>query len=168
MAAIAPIIFVFALFILVCDFLGNGIILINATATALWFRKFDVASWGKSEDPLPEVGTSASWDPAAPAGVAERQGVRTPEQPLESKPAPEEYVNKIKESVRRGMENLDRNNDWWVNVIMATIVVGYQDIDTVGDAEFIASAITGEKLMELVKTYCNTDNYATVILYPED
>ena len=89
MAAIAPIIFVFALFILVCDFLGNGIILINATATALWFRKFDVASWGKSEDPLPEVGTSASWNPAAPAGVAERQGVRTQEQPLESKPVPE-------------------------------------------------------------------------------
>lgn len=78
MAAIAPIIFVVALLILVCDFLGNGITLINVTATALWFRKFDVASWGKSEDPLPETGTSASWNPVAPTGVARRQDAAAP------------------------------------------------------------------------------------------
>ena len=73
LSAIGPFIFVFALFVLLCDFLGNGILLIEVTATALWFRKFDVASWGKSEDPLPETGTNASWSPVAPAGPTERK-----------------------------------------------------------------------------------------------
>lgn len=73
LAAIGPIIFAFSLFVLVCDFLGNGILLIEATACALWFREFDVASWGKSEDPLPEVGASASWNPVAPTGATARQ-----------------------------------------------------------------------------------------------
>lgn len=73
LGAIGPFIFVFALFVLLCDFLGNGILLIEVTATALWFRKFDVASWGKSEDPLPESGTNASWNPVAPTGTTERK-----------------------------------------------------------------------------------------------
>lgn len=73
LGAIGPFIFVFALFVLLCDFLGNGILLIEVTATALWFRKFDVASWGKSEDPLPESGANASWNPVAPTGTTERK-----------------------------------------------------------------------------------------------
>lgn len=73
LGAIGPFIFVFALFVLICDFLGNGILLIEATATALWFRKFDVASWGKSEDPLPEAGASAAWNPVEPSGMSQSQ-----------------------------------------------------------------------------------------------
>lgn len=48
---------------LVMGFLGNGIMMVEATATALWMRQFDVPSWGRSEDPLPSAnGTTQQRD----------------------------------------------------------------------------------------------------------
>ena len=89
LAAIVPIVFIIALLVLVCDFLGNGILLIEVTATALWFRKFDVTSWGKSEDPLPETGPGASApsvNVAAPTGMNDRPSARPYEAPQTQQP----------------------------------------------------------------------------------
>ncbi|MDO4536664.1 MAG: DUF4013 domain-containing protein [Coriobacteriales bacterium] len=52
---IVLLVLVFIAVIFALTFLQCGIYLITITATALWMRQFDVASWGRSEDPLPNT-----------------------------------------------------------------------------------------------------------------
>lgn len=68
------------IFSLGVSFLANGMRLLTLTATALWMRQFDVANWGRSEDPLPQ-GTTGMDDamPNFPQGVTPRQHGRDQE-----------------------------------------------------------------------------------------
>lgn len=52
--------------ILLFSFVGNMVRMITTTATALWMRQFDVPSWGRSEEPLPNT------PPSVPAPESER------------------------------------------------------------------------------------------------
>ena len=72
-AAFGPTLIVLALIALV---LRNGISMVVYTALGLWIRQFDVANWGRSEEPLPSTAfagekvTDAA-PPVAPATVAD-------------------------------------------------------------------------------------------------
>lgn len=62
-----------AIFGFIMAFLQNAIRMLTNNATALWMRQFDVPSWGRSEDPLPNspISSDAGYDAPAPI-VAER------------------------------------------------------------------------------------------------
>ena len=47
---------------LLCGFVGVVLSMLVATAVALWMRQFDVASWGREEDPIAIAGQSADDD----------------------------------------------------------------------------------------------------------
>lgn len=47
---------------LLCGFVGMVLSMLVATAVALWMRQFDVASWGREEDPIAIAGQSADDD----------------------------------------------------------------------------------------------------------
>lgn len=72
-AAFGPTLIVLALIALV---LRNGISMVVYAALGLWIRQFDVANWGRSEEPLPSMAfagekvTDAA-PPVAPATVAD-------------------------------------------------------------------------------------------------
>lgn len=72
-AAFGPTLIVLALIVLV---LRNGISMVVYAALGLWIRQFDVANWGRSEEPLPSTAfagekvTDAA-PPVAPATVAD-------------------------------------------------------------------------------------------------
>ncbi|MBN2922855.1 MAG: hypothetical protein JTJ29_01595, partial [Bifidobacterium sp.] len=72
-AAFGPTLIVLALIALV---LRNGISMVVYAALGLWIRQFDVANWGRSEEPLPSTAfagekvTDAA-PPVAPATVAD-------------------------------------------------------------------------------------------------
>lgn len=83
-AAFGPTLIVLALIALV---LRNGISMVVYAALGLWIRQFDVANWGRSEEPLPSTAfagekvTDAA-PPVAPATVADAP-VEAPVRPTE-------------------------------------------------------------------------------------
>lgn len=83
-AAFGPTLIVLALIALV---LRNGISMVVYAALGLWIRQFDVANWGRSEEPLPSTAfagekvTDAA-PPVAPATVADAPA-ETPVRPAE-------------------------------------------------------------------------------------
>ena len=64
--------------ILVCGFIGTILSLVCVNATALWMRQFNVAAWGRDEDPLPPF-VSDPRDVAQP-GSSWQYGI--PQQPV--------------------------------------------------------------------------------------
>lgn len=43
-------------------FVANGLRLLVVNAVGLWMRQFNVAEWGRSEDPLPNFDAEGDWD----------------------------------------------------------------------------------------------------------
>lgn len=87
-AAFGPTLIVLGLIALV---LRNGISMVVYAALGLWIRQFDVANWGRSEEPLPSTAfagekvTDAA-PPVAPATVADAPA-EAPVRPTEPEPA---------------------------------------------------------------------------------
>lgn len=87
-AAFGPTLIVLGLIALV---LRNGISMVVYAALGLWIRQFDVANWGRSEEPLPSTAfagekvTDAA-PPVAPATVADAPA-EAPVRPAEPEPA---------------------------------------------------------------------------------
>lgn len=74
LASVGP---AFIIVYLLCGFVGVVLSMLVATAVALWMRQFDVASWGREEDPLVIMGSAASNEgddapvsPGVPGAVA--------------------------------------------------------------------------------------------------
>ena len=70
-ASLAP---ALVLLTLLDGFVAVVLLLLSQTAVGLWMRQFDVAAWGRDEDPLPDFASDpdagrpdASWRPANPA-----------------------------------------------------------------------------------------------------
>ena len=62
------------------SFVANAIRLLTLTATALWMRQFDVANWGRSEDPLPQSNMPVDDAmPSSPMSVTPVQNVAAKE-----------------------------------------------------------------------------------------
>ena len=84
MATIVPLLVMSVIVGLGITFLCIGIEMLLKTATALWMRQFDVPSWGKSSDPLPDQPTVRESN-QLPAPVP----VQTPEPAAAEQPEPE-------------------------------------------------------------------------------
>lgn len=80
-----PMFMIVALFVLVMMFLGNAVTLLVTTSAALWMRQFDVASWGRSEDPLPDSPIAQQEAPA----TSVLYGDLPPYEPEVSQPEPQ-------------------------------------------------------------------------------
>lgn len=87
---------------------------------------------------------------------------------IQSQGIPEDYIEKIKETLRRTRETNLRNNDWWFVRITQQVVLETQPMWVSQDVEKIISWITPESLQEQAKKYLNTDNYVSVFLKPEN
>lgn len=81
-ATIVPLFVMGTIFGLVFSFLANAARMLITTAAALWMRQFDVPSWGKSGDPLPNP-AARPYDeaPASPAQAAPTQAAE-PSDPM--------------------------------------------------------------------------------------
>lgn len=66
---------------------GIVMMMLGYTATGLWMRQFNVAAWGRDEDPLP--GSAPQAQPEAPA-PAQGQTVPTEAEPSPTEPSPTE------------------------------------------------------------------------------
>ncbi len=79
-AMIIPLSVFLVIFLLVYGFVGNIVKMITTTAAALWMRQFDVPSWGKSSDPLPEPTTGGFSSYASHGGPMPQQSPEPYEQ----------------------------------------------------------------------------------------
>lgn len=77
-ASLAP---ALVLLTLLDGFVAVVLLLLSQTAVGLWMRQFDVAAWGRDEDPLPDFASDpdagrpdASWRPANPAPAPDEDG----------------------------------------------------------------------------------------------
>ena len=87
-AAFGPTLIVLGLFALV---LRNGISMVVYAALGLWIRQFDVANWGRSEEPLPSTAFAGEkvTDAAPPAApVAEPEPAAVEPTPVAVEPEP--------------------------------------------------------------------------------
>lgn len=87
------------LFVLVVIFVSLAARLLTLTATGLWMRQFDVPSWGRSQDPLPDTASVAKGHtPPAPGdeNVDAQQGV--PQEPHTTAMLPEVLAQEPEQS----------------------------------------------------------------------
>ena len=70
--------------------LGNAYSLVYINAVALWMRQFDVPSWGRSEDPLPQTATPepTSNVPLVPMPEPRQASVPDPQPVQQDEPVP--------------------------------------------------------------------------------
>ncbi|MDO4798077.1 MAG: DUF4013 domain-containing protein [Coriobacteriales bacterium] len=86
-AILIPLMVLSVLFSALFSFLFIGTEMLLKTATALWMRQFDVPSWGKSADPLPDQPIAEeSHQPAGFTVVQPYTSAPVTEQPVEQEP----------------------------------------------------------------------------------
>lgn len=88
--AMGPVLGVGLIFGYGLSILGNAYSLVYINAVALWMRQFDVPSWGRSEDPLPQTATPEPSSNAPMVAMPEPQETSVPDpQPVQQvEPAP--------------------------------------------------------------------------------
>ena len=88
--AMGPVLGVGLIFGYGLSILGNAYSLVYINAVALWMRQFDVPSWGRSEDPLPQTATPEPSSNAPMVSMPEPQETSVPDpQPVQQvEPAP--------------------------------------------------------------------------------
>jgi len=77
------------------------------------------------------------------------------------------YIDKLKETCRRGRETNLYENHWWLGRMEAELVYTYEPEWVTTDIDKLISWITPEALQEAAKKYLNTENYVSVFLVPE-
>ncbi len=87
---------------------------------------------------------------------------------IQNEPISPEYIEKIRESVRRNRETNLRNNNWWMNRLVYSLVFDYEPLWVSGNVEKSIEWITAENIQAAAKKYLDTSNYFTVFLKPEN
>ena len=72
-------------------FVANGLRLLVVNAVGLWMRQFNVAEWGRSEDPLPSMDDRVSWNNDSEYAAEDSSTQPEPGEPKPFHPQPFQY-----------------------------------------------------------------------------
>jgi len=85
---------------------------------------------------------------------------------LKQYPIAEEYVNKVREAQKRESEVQKKENDYWVKTLQSYYFYDRDMTNLFKDDERI-DKLSAADVQKAANTYFNTNNYVSVILYPE-
>lgn len=79
------------------------------------------------------------------------------------------YVDQCAEGCRRTVETLLRDNNWWKNRIINSMVQSIEPVDVIKKAQNdIPAVITKENFDRIAKEYIDTENYYRLVLMPQE
>ncbi len=82
--------------------------------------------------------------------------------------ADETYLQKLRETHRKGLETAMRNNGFWLETLGMVLVVRDLPLSFAEQLPALADELTTERLADMAARYLKTDNYVQAVLYPAE